>query len=163
MWHELKEEIELELAMLKKHLSDCSPLRKITLSRPPDHIESMALGAMLHAFYNGIENIFKRIAVHCDEAAPRGQAWHRQLLNSMAKTGQARPAVISEAFLNVLKNYLDFRHFFRQAYGFQIKWEKMASLVQECEKALSELENELFEFLVKIQPEEQSEQPGDPI
>ena len=53
MWHDLKEEIELELAMLKKHLSDCSPLRKIALSRPPDHIESMALAAMLHAFYNG--------------------------------------------------------------------------------------------------------------
>ena len=107
MWRDLKDEIELELAMLKKHLSDCSPLRKITLSRPPDHIESMALAAMLHAFYNGIENIFKRIALRYDKGAPRGQAWHRQLLNSMAKAEQSRPAVISETLLNVLKNYWD--------------------------------------------------------
>ncbi|MCI0496531.1 hypothetical protein L0Z72_16130 [candidate division KSB1 bacterium] len=104
MWHELKEEIDLELAMLKKHLSDCSPLRKITLSRPPDHIESMALGSMLHAFYNGIENIFKRVTLHCDKGAPRGQVWHRQLLNSMVKAEQTRPAVISEVLLNMLKN-----------------------------------------------------------
>jgi hypothetical protein len=155
MWRDLKEEIELELTMLKKHLSDCSPLRNIVLSRPPDHIESMALGAMLHAFYNGIENIFKRITLHCGKGSPRSQAWHRQLLNSMAKTDQTRPAVISETLLNVLKNYLNFRHFFRQAYGFQIKWEKMAALVQDCEKTLSELENELIVFLNAIKPTEQ--------
>jgi hypothetical protein len=35
-------------------------------------------------FYNGFENIFKRIAVELDGGLPDNEFWHRELLDSMA-------------------------------------------------------------------------------
>lgn len=46
-----------------------------------------------------------------------------------------------------LKDYLDFRHVFRQAYSFEIQWDKMEPLVLNCEQVLLELEAELQTFL----------------
>jgi hypothetical protein len=46
----------------------------------PTDIELSALAAVLHSFYTGVENIFKRLAVEVDGQPPQGEAWHRDLL-----------------------------------------------------------------------------------
>ncbi len=147
---QLAEEVEVELQMLRVHLEKFSPLRRKVYREVPDHIEVMALSAMLHAFYNGIENIFKRIAVHCDGGPPGGAAWHQNLLANMTESTGNRPAVISEELRQTLRDYLDFRHFFRQSYSFQFNWEKMAYLVEGCKDVLRAVEEELQEFLEKL-------------
>ena len=154
MWPELREEVELELAMLRQHLDTFKTLRESTQHREPDRIETMALAGMLHGFYNGVENIFKRAAVHCDGGPPRGDAWRQRLLTNMTKAGRRRPIVISESLRIALVGYLDFRHFFRQAYAFHIKWDKMASLVAHCEETLADLETELHAFLKAVECKE---------
>ena len=50
MWAELREEIELELAMLQEHLDSFAELREAVGRREPDAVETMALGGMLHGF-----------------------------------------------------------------------------------------------------------------
>jgi hypothetical protein len=47
---------------------------------------------------------------------------------------------------DALRGYLDFRHVFRQAYSFQLQWEKMSPLVLGCEETLRRLEVELDAF-----------------
>ena len=91
-----------------------------------DVIERSALAAMLHSFYTGIENIFKRVAVEIDGEPPTGDFWHRQLLDRMACPRRDRPAVISKTLKDKLRTYLEFRHVFRHAYTFELRWEKMA-------------------------------------
>src|SRR3989442_1331963 len=83
---------------------------------PPSPIETSALGAMLHSFYNGIENIFKRIALELDGELPDSGTWHRDLLEAMARSTSRRPAVLSQSLEARLKEYLNFRHVFRSAY-----------------------------------------------
>ena len=57
---------------------------------PPDDIELSALAAMLHSFYNGIENIFKRVTAELDDRLPGGEFWHRELMDCMTMpTGEA--------------------------------------------------------------------------
>jgi hypothetical protein len=73
VWLDLKEELELELAMLREHLESIAPLRRKCDVSAPDLVETMALGAFLHGFYNGIENGCKRIAIHMDGGPPRGR------------------------------------------------------------------------------------------
>ena len=102
---------------------------------------------MLHAFYTGIENIFKRIEVELGEELPPGDAWHRQLLRAMTLPGRNRRPVISPALEEALRDYLAFRHVFRQAYTFQLKWARMSRLVLGCEETLERLERELDAFL----------------
>lgn len=61
---------------------------------------------MLHSFYTGVENIFKRIAVEIDNNLPGGAFWHSELLDLMMQPGASRPPVISVDLRARLKEYL---------------------------------------------------------
>lgn len=146
MWDDLRGKWAVERQQLQRLLEHYRPLlQKCALNPPNDH-EVSALAAMLHSFYNGVENIFKRIAAECYDRSPQGQAWHRELLDLMAKPGRTRRAAISQSLVERLDAYLDFRHFFRHSYVFHLRWDRMKSLVLECDETLKLLEYELDRF-----------------
>lgn len=147
MWDRLRKQIAVEREQLQELLNTHRTLLDKCVVSEPDPIELSALGAMPHAFYTGVENVFKRIEVELGEELPRGEGWHRRLLKAMTQPGRRRPAVISRSFEEALRPYLDFRHVFRQAYTFQLKWARMSRLVLECEAAFERLERELHDFL----------------
>ncbi|OGG51485.1 MAG: hypothetical protein A3F84_08675 [Candidatus Handelsmanbacteria bacterium RIFCSPLOWO2_12_FULL_64_10] len=147
MWSKLRKQITVERKHLNGLIDVHRPLLVKCVSTTPDGIEISALAAMLHAFYTGIENVFKRVTVELGTTLPRGEFWHRELLDAMTHSTEVRPPVISMSLRDRLKEYLDFRHFFRQAYTFQLRWEKMSLLVLDCEKTLRLLESELDIFL----------------
>ena len=89
--------------------------------------------------------------MHVDGQPPRGQAWHSHLLRSVAEPTASRPSVISPSLRDRLRDYLSFRHLFRQAYSFQMQWSKMSPLVLNCRGTLDTLEVELQGFLARIQ------------
>ena len=151
MWPELREEVELELAILRQHLETFAPARARANYGSPDPIEKAALGAMLHGFYGGVENIFKRIALHCDGGPPGGQGSHAALLDQVGRAGSARPPAISGPLAADLRKYLRFRHVFRYAYTTELRWKDMAALVISCQDVLDRLEAELKVFLATIE------------
>ena len=144
---ELREEVELELAMLREHIGSIEALRQKVRNAAPDVVETMALGAFLHGFYNGIENAFKRIAIQVDGGPPRGESWHQELLERMTGASPNRPPVISKALARSLQDYLGFRHLFRNLYSYRLEWEHMRNMVNACEETLRRLESELDLFL----------------
>jgi len=156
VWPELREEVELELTELRELLASFHSLREKVQTSVPDTIETVALAGFMHAFYTGIENLFKRVAIHLDSGPPRGEAWHSLLLESMARAIESRPAVISESLLVRLRTYLDFRHVFRHAYSFQLRWEKMSGLVRDCEDTFHQVELEVNDFLNTLESEQSS-------
>lgn len=126
-------------------------LGKVSKGKEPENIiEISALGGLLNSFYNGVENIFKRVAKLVDGATPRGAAWHVELLQAMTQPTTGRPAVISEEMRLRLEKYLDFRHFYVHGYTYELNWGLMAPLVLDCRKTLNALEVELDEFLRKM-------------
>ncbi len=102
---------------------------------------------MLNSFYNGVENIFKRVCVELGDPLPEGESWHKELLDGMAQATSRRKAAISDALRGRLKEYMEFRHFFRHAYVFTLRWDRMKPLVLRCEETLRQLEIELDSFL----------------
>jgi len=88
-----------------------------------------AAGSILHDFYTGIEKIFQEIAKRLDGGLPKGERWHIELLESMAKSRETRPPVISDELKEQLKEYLGFRHLFRNIYGIELKWDKLKDLL----------------------------------
>ena len=147
MWDKLRKQVALERQELQRLLETHRPLLVKCAGTPPNAIELSALAAMLHSFYNGIENILKRIAAEIDGRVPVGEFWHRELLETMTQPNTARPAAISESLAERLGEYLEFRHVFRHAYTFDLRWEKMRSLVQGCQNTLASFEAELDVFL----------------
>lgn len=151
----LRKQITVERKQLNRLIDVHRPLLVKCVTATPDGIEISALAAMLHAFYTGIENVFKRVVLELGATLPRGEFWHRELLDAMTHRTEIRLLVISTPLQNRLKEYLDFRHFFRQAYTFQLRWERMSSLVLDCEKTLRLLESELDTFLQSAEQKNQ--------
>jgi len=113
----------------------------------PTEIELCALAALLHSFFTGIENIFKRVAVELDGEPVRGDSWHRELLLQMTSSRARRPPVLSEELHGTLNDYLRFRHVFRNAYSFDLDWQKMSPLVLSLDETFKMLEKALDEFV----------------
>lgn len=147
MWPDLKSEIRVERESLNRLIDMHAELLGRCAAVEPSFIEVSALSVMLHSFYTGIENLFKRVAIHLDHGLAAGDMWHSRLLDAMAKSSPDRPAVISEVLRDDLRGYLSFRHVFRHAYGFEIRWSKMAPLVMAARPTLKRLENEVDEFI----------------
>ncbi len=143
----LTKQIAVEEDQLNKLIDIHRELVSKCSSEPPTDVERSALAFLLHSFYSGLENIFKRIAIEIDGSLPVGDAWHRQLLDQMAKATDRRSAVISEALNETLNEYLAFRHVVRQSYSFTLQWEKMAALVLNCEATMRYVVDELRVFM----------------
>ena len=144
---DFREEAELELALLKQLFQEYGPLLDTAQRARPDKNEVIALAAVLHSFYTGTENLFTRILAGQGRAVLKSAFWHKELLTSVAMAKGRYAAVISPLLHDKLKYYLDFRHAFRQSYGFRLKWEKMAPLVFECREVLALLEKEVRQHL----------------
>jgi hypothetical protein len=115
----LRNQIDVERKQLNRLIDEHRSLLDSCVTSEPNAIELSALATFLHSFYSGIENSLKRVAVEIDGGAPSGEAWHRQLLASMATETNARPSVLSKTLYETVREYLAFRHFFRQAYSFR--------------------------------------------
>lgn len=150
MWPELRDQVRVEQEQLRHLFEMHRSLLDQCRAEEPDPIQLSALGAFLHSFYTGTENLFRRVAVELGDDLPRGDNWHQRLLQEMAKGTENRSAVISDDLLDRLKPYLQFRHVFRQAYSFQLHWPKMAPLVQHCEEILEQLQRELTAFVLRM-------------
>ena len=146
MWPETHAKVGTELSLLNRLLHEYRDLFSMASRAEPAGIEVLALSALLHSFYTGVENVFKRIADEIDGSIPSGGRYHAQLASQMAQPLGARPAVISRDLRNRLGEYLEFRHVFRYAYSFNLDWAKMSRLVIGCEETLRLLEAELAEF-----------------
>ncbi len=68
---ELSQEIELELSLLSDLLDRYDSVISPPLKKP-DEISMLAIAGILNSFYNGVENILKRIAVRIDCSLPDG-------------------------------------------------------------------------------------------
>ncbi len=153
MSDKLRKQVQVERQQLNRLIDEHRPLLESCTSRPPNPIELSALATFLHSFYSGIENSLKRIAIESDGGVPVGEAWHRQLLDSMASATKIRSAVLSKTLYETMSEYLAFRHFFRQAYSFHFDWYKMSHLVLNAERTMRLFETEIDNFLNSLPQE----------
>jgi predicted nucleotidyltransferase len=122
--------VEDELVALSRVAQEMEELLA-SCAQPPTRTELRAVASMLHEFYNGVERMFERIAVSLGEGV--------------------RPVVIDEPLRARLKDYLDFRHFFRHAYGYTLEWSQLrwkAEFLSETLRMLRDQMRLFFEALI---------------
>jgi len=147
----LRAEIESDLADLARVMEE---IREAAQALPPQEEPSpkdkAALGAFVHSFYNGVENVLKRVAQEIDRSVPTGEGWHRALLRRMAaEVPGVRSAVLRPDTVAALEPYLGFRHFFRHSYTFEIDWEKLRPLVERVEETFQGFKRDLEAFFAE--------------
>ncbi len=149
MLHEsVLEAIVLELDRLNELLEKYAPLLQKSKTQEPDFIEMASLSVLLHAFYNGLENIFARIARKIDGELPTGPNWHQDLLAQMQReTASRKIVVVSAATAIDLQEYLGFRHFARHAYPLDLEWDLMKDLIERLPELHTRVLGEIGAFV----------------
>jgi hypothetical protein len=120
------------------------------ISMPPDAIvgaiETSAASAMLHSFHTEIEKLLKLIAREWDGQLPSSDSWHKDLLIQMSQATATRPAVLSPGLVEVLNEFLAFRHLFRGASIALMRWDKLRPLVAKVDSTYEHARSELQAF-----------------
>jgi len=143
----LREKINFELESIERELRETEQLFNLLRNVDPDPIEIRAAATSLHAFYNGIENIFAAVAREVDGIIPEGDRWHNSLLRAMSASTDKRGQFISTELKQDIEQYLAFRHFFRHSYGFILDWEHLKPLCVNRADTFKRLRVEIDNFI----------------
>ena len=126
--------VEAEYEAIESTLSALPDRPLPTLSR----LELAGVAALLHNFYNGIENVLKQVFQAKALPIPQGESWHRDLLIAAIEKG-----ILSNRLLDDLKRYLAFRHFFGHGYALDLSPERMALLVRDAVSVFTRFKSEI--------------------
>ena len=132
---DLRQRIEAEFENIDEILS------KLPSSKSLPNLTGLELagvGALLHGFYNGIENVLRQVLQEQRISLPKGETWHRDLLNLAVSQ-----AIISKETAFELRQYLAFRHFFSHAYALDLDSERITPLVRNARDILDRLKSDL--------------------
>jgi hypothetical protein len=135
-----------KLQRLAQSFTEIAPM----LDRPAEavsHYDRGAIGYQLHNFYNGCENIFRAVAAYFEnDIGPQG--WHADLLRRMRLSIPGhRPAVIDDELYRLLDDFRGFRHVFRNAYAFELDWERERLVAGRLHRAAALLQGQVGAFL----------------
>ncbi|MHA1378611.1 MAG: hypothetical protein ACTSRG_09535 [Candidatus Helarchaeota archaeon] len=140
--------IEFEIKRIENLLTKYNNLLEKVKKEDPNFIELGSLAMLLHSYYNGLENIFSRIAKKIDGHLPKGEFWHKELLDQMASQSDRRKyIVLKPETYEDLKEYLGFRRFSRHAYAFELDWNLMKDIVLRINKVNNKVIADIKEFL----------------
>ena len=136
-----REKIEAEFENIERVLADLpSPdsLKKLS------SLELAGVAALIHNFYNGIENVFKQLVISKGLSIPQGPSWHIDLIEICVAN-----QIISRTTSDMLKEYLSFRHFFSHAYSFDVDEERITPLLERIKDVHKNLVKDISKALPK--------------
>jgi hypothetical protein len=120
---DIYEKVTAEFENIERVLVD---LPKLDSLKQLSSLELAGVAALIHNFYNGVENILKQLVIYKGLLIPDGPSWHSDLIE-ICVTNQ----IISRSTSEMLKKYLGFRHFFSHAYSFDVDEERIAPLLEK--------------------------------
>lgn len=126
--------IEAEYEAIEKTLFSLPSKPLSELSK----LELAGVAALIHNFYNGIENIIKQIFQAKQFEIPVGPSWHQDLL-----LAAVRENIISEQLAGQFKEYLAFRHFFAHGYALDLNYLRIEPLVINISKSFKNFKAEI--------------------
>jgi uncharacterized protein YutE (UPF0331/DUF86 family) len=134
-----REKIDAELQNIERVLAELPSLDSLERL---SSLELAGVAALIHNFYNGVENVFKQLIISKGLSIPQGPSWHIDLIEICVAN-----QIISHTTSDMLKKYLSFRHFFSHAYSFDVDEERIAPLLEEIKDVHKALMQDISKFL----------------
>jgi len=146
-YKELNEDVLDEVKAIEETLERLCGIRNQFDSKAKDYCLEPAMGTYLMNFYNGVENILKRVSKEYYQIMPKGESWHKELLVLSCRPPKGKSAIFSQSIVEELNPYRNFRHRFVSGYGFQLKGEKMLGLIDNIRPLWDDIKKAITDFL----------------
>ena len=135
------ERIEAEFENIEQVLSQLPESKKCPQL---SILELAGTAALLHNFYNGIENVLKQFFLARNLPIPSGLSWHKDLIEV-----SVFHKIISEVTAKELRPYLAFRHFFSHAYALDLYPHRMEPLIDNVQETFKLFQNDIKRIVMK--------------
>jgi len=140
----LEKEIDLELESMAIIVSDIKVLIDQVGNKEPTNIHKTALGGFASQFYNGIENIIKRIYKAHKIPLPKGDNWHIILIDRLSKNSDKYfPVKIEDDLLEKIADYRRFRHYFFHGYSHNLNWDILSDGVKDIDIVFNDFQTQI--------------------
>jgi len=143
----LNKRLLLEISRVDRLLGESKSLFDLCKQQTPNFTEMSACALTLQSFYHGIEKMLIFIFQHYDGQLPKGDKWHNDLLDNAFASDKNRKTVFFNVSKIELKEYLKFRHFIRNAYAFQLEWDKMKDLTTDIHDLWETVKGDIHTFI----------------
>jgi hypothetical protein len=149
---DLREEITVELEAMEITVNELLALQQDVADREPTIRENTAAAAFLAQFYNGLENILKRISHFHGVPLPTSETWHVQLFQRFSDPAYpGLPQLFDTELATALAPYRRFRHVAFHSYGFQLDWNRMSEGVENVQNMFNLIRDSLAVYLESIE------------
>jgi len=149
---DLKEEIAIELDFMEGVVHELLAIQKDKTQRELTLREKTATGAFLAQFYNGVENILKRITYFYGIEIPHSDTWHVDLFRQFCSPAKKPlPELFDEDLAASLAPYRRFRHVVYHSYGMQLDWQQMGEGVMLIETVFLQFKSRLADYLHSLE------------
>ncbi|MDR0681020.1 MAG: hypothetical protein LBG15_04095 [Dysgonamonadaceae bacterium] len=143
----ITQKILFEIEQIDELINETGLLFDLCKIREPDFVERCGIALILHSFYNGIENIVLIIVKNKDPVLPNGIKWHKELFAKAFEKTEKRSQIFREELRVPLNDYLQFRHFIRHSYSFQLKWAKMKNMLFDMNIVWNRIKEDINIFI----------------
>jgi hypothetical protein len=145
---ELRKEIAMELELMEATVWELLALQRDLDGREPTVREKTAAAAFLAQFYNGVENILKRISRFHAVPLPTGDTWHVELFRRFCRPPYGPlPALFDEPLASALAPFRRFRHVVYHGYSFELDWSRMYEGIEGVESVFAQFKSVLSSYL----------------
>lgn len=143
----LRGEIAVDRDAMRRALADAEAVLAAWSEQPPDRPHLALAAVALHGWYGSLESVLERTARAIDGSVPTGDAWHRELLSqAMVEIPGLRPPILDRHLLPRVVGLLEFRHFFRHAYGVELDAGKLRPNLERLTGLAAEVDGLLDRF-----------------
>jgi hypothetical protein len=145
---ELNNQIELEILDLNLTVDYIKELYGNIGKTEPDAFQKAAITQFVAQFYNGIENILKKVCKYRQISLPYGANSHIELFNMfVSNNNDNNPILFPDMILDDFIGIRKFRHFAIHGYAFKINWEYIKSSVSRIADIFDYFKIELYKYL----------------
>lgn len=104
-------------------------------------------------FYNGVENILKRICKYHGVPLPEGPNSHAELFKRFYEpTTPPLPLLFPKAIEEDFVILRRFRHFVYHSYAFDLDWERLRAGIETLEPAFHAFSDQVHAYLNRLEP-----------
>lgn len=150
---ELREEVVFELGQMEQVVGELMALYQEVGDREPTTREKAAAAAFLAQFYNGVENVLKRISRFYGVPLPVGESWHIELFARFCEPSYGPlPVLFDQTLASSLAPFRRFRHVFFHGYSFDLDWERMSEGIRQVESVFGRFKESVLAYLETLRP-----------